>query len=609
MRINMKKLTALLVILAMMICYVPTVTATQESLDAASAGDFEYTIITPAGGSEYAKLTKYTGSQTSVTLPASFGGAPLKVIGYEAFCNNGNITSVSIPEGIETIENRAFCGCSALDNVILPDTLKEIGDYAFTDCYHKEKTVDLVSGIVSVVNETGLAHIHFSSSLEKIGDSAFSGCELLLGNTTVPSKISGAPDEAALILPETVKEIGAEAFASCRSLVNVTIPEGVKEIKTGTFTDCSGLKKVEIPSTVTYIGIAFNGAFEYHGNFSEYEPELWIRAPHCIIEKSPDMCETVTVYGAPHSSVQAFVDSVNKDREDASLFNDLGELIELTPDINYMKFVEIEVPDHVFVGTETVPTCTERGYTTYMCQQCLEAGYYDDPELAALYVPHECDYTLPLGHSYGDWVETAAPSCETIGAKYRICVRELTDSKGRVLYKEGVALTCGHRDDRQIPALGHDFEYNCTATCTTGGREWKECSVCHIKKDMMPLLALGHEYDYAHPDEELTKLVECDGNGNGIDGVYIFACKNLCGDTKTGVVSCHPDIDGDNMCDKCAKVLTPPDLSTEQNCLCFCHAEKGIKAFIYKIQRFIWNLFRVNRICDCGAVHYNVDAK
>ncbi|MDD7354168.1 MAG: hypothetical protein PUG93_03395 [Oscillospiraceae bacterium] len=40
-----------------------------------------------------------------------------------------------------------------------------------------------------------------------------------------------------------------------------------------------------------------------------------------------------------------------------------------------------------------------------------------------------------------------------------------------------------------------------------------------------------------------------------------------------------------------------------KNCKCICH-KKGFAGFIYKIIRFLWKLFGMKKVCDCGLSHY-----
>lgn len=60
-------------------------------------------------------------------------------------------------------------------------------------------------------------------------------------------------------MPNTVDEIGYQAFCNCSKLTNVTIPEGVKKIGQGAFYGCSQLTSITIPSTITDMDQAFSG--------------------------------------------------------------------------------------------------------------------------------------------------------------------------------------------------------------------------------------------------------------------------------------------------------------------------------------------------------------
>ena len=77
------------------------------------------------------------------------------------------------------------------------------------------------------------------------------------------------------------------------------------------------------------------------------------------------------------------------------------------------------------------------------------------------------------------------------------------------------------------------------------------------------------------------------------DGERTESC--LCGET---VITAEPatghiDKDTDGVCDTCGEVI----------CTCSCH-QSGFKGLIYKLLRIFWKLFRVNKTCACGAVHY-----
>ena len=51
-------------------------------------------------------------------------------------------------------------------------------------------------------------------------------------------------NESHVVIPNTIREIGEEAFYSCRSLSSITIPESVKRIGWGAFKKCTNLKSL-----------------------------------------------------------------------------------------------------------------------------------------------------------------------------------------------------------------------------------------------------------------------------------------------------------------------------------------------------------------------------
>ncbi len=90
-------------------------------------------------------------------------------------------------------------------------------------------------------------------------------------NLTVPETVNGdtvvrvAPysflglDVGTVVLPDTVTEVGHDAFRGCNELTSVTLPTGLTEIADRLFKGCASLREVGIPSGVTRIG---NFAFD-----------------------------------------------------------------------------------------------------------------------------------------------------------------------------------------------------------------------------------------------------------------------------------------------------------------------------------------------------------
>lgn len=96
-------------------------------------------------------------------------------------------------------------------------------------------TVLLPEGVVSIGRAAFLAscveNITFPDSLLEIGDDAFSGC-ICLKNIYLPHKLTGIGTRAfmgcdgisELVIPKSIEYIGDEAFAFCRNLKRVFLP-------------------------------------------------------------------------------------------------------------------------------------------------------------------------------------------------------------------------------------------------------------------------------------------------------------------------------------------------------------------------------------------------
>ena len=67
-------------------------------------------------------------------IPAALGGVKVTRIGWDAFRNCKELTSVTIPESVTTIDDIVFIGCAGLKSVTIPSRVKSIGEHVFERC-------------------------------------------------------------------------------------------------------------------------------------------------------------------------------------------------------------------------------------------------------------------------------------------------------------------------------------------------------------------------------------------------------------------------------------------------------------------------------------------
>ena len=187
----------------------------------------------------------YSGS-ISVPETVTNNGTEYSVtkIGEYAFQGSA-VTSVSMPEGITSIDYNAFSGCQNLESVTLPESLTTLGIRAFGGC-QSLKAIKIPSGVTAIPGY------------------CFNGC-VSLESVTIPEGVTAIGDEAfqscnlnALTLPESLETIGSFAFSGNQSLKSVNIPAKVKTIEPQAFYNC-GLTELVIQEGVQTIG---DNAFE-----------------------------------------------------------------------------------------------------------------------------------------------------------------------------------------------------------------------------------------------------------------------------------------------------------------------------------------------------------
>ncbi len=189
--------------------------------------------------------------------------------------NNANFTTLTLPDGVERIEDYAFY-YSSYKEITLPKSLKEIGYEAF----YRAEIEEIKGGDgLKKIDESAFASSHiksftFNEGIEEIGKNAFSSTQIssviLPDSLTVISSNSfsfnaylksvtlgkstttisdGAFSETGLesvIIPDSVTEIGNDVFKKCENLKSVTIGSGIEGFNMSAFAECNSLMEIKV---------------------------------------------------------------------------------------------------------------------------------------------------------------------------------------------------------------------------------------------------------------------------------------------------------------------------------------------------------------------------
>ena len=198
---------------------------------------------------------------TDITLPSG-----LTEISKDAFYGCFGLTAIVIPDGVTTIGDRAFYGCNKLASVTFGEGLQNVGANAFYNTPWLEQQTDengfTVIGGVLVQYLGDETEVVVPETVRVIGSEAFSLKRNKITSVTLPDTVTSIQTKAfyqlnmllSVNIPASVTFIGAEAFRSCYKLTSVVIPEGITEIGAQAFRGCEKLTKVQLPGTLKVIG-------------------------------------------------------------------------------------------------------------------------------------------------------------------------------------------------------------------------------------------------------------------------------------------------------------------------------------------------------------------
>ncbi len=257
-------------------------------------------------------IAQYTGSGGAVVIPNATNGLRITSIGDASFFEKTNLTSVTVGTNVASISDQAF-SYSSLTSVTLPASITNIAFDSFLDCYHltaitvaannpdfssasgvlfdKNQTT-LISfpegkagsyavpnsvtniGVYAFYGSSNLTSVALSTNVGVIEDYAFYNCPGLTSITVNTNNLSYSSVAGVLFdksqgtliqypvanvatsytVPNTVTNIGMEAFFGCPNLTSVTLGTNVVIVGNAAFENCTVLAGISFPNSVTVIG-------------------------------------------------------------------------------------------------------------------------------------------------------------------------------------------------------------------------------------------------------------------------------------------------------------------------------------------------------------------
>ena len=272
--------------------------------------DIRATVTVDQGTTDNATVSVTTPSSSSATIPANDGSQQFVVTFHIDNRNDSaSIENFEINIDLEKYEPQVYdyfdfevnddnttVTLTSFDedladttDIVIPATVSqnESGQWIDGNTY---KVTDILSATLTsdgVFYNSVITSIEFPSTLETIGNFAFSGCsgltEVVLSNCTSLTSIGNGvfgvcSGLTSITLPSSLTSIGYSAFAQCSRLTEVDLSNctSLTSIENGTFIFCSGLTSITLPSSLEAIrDSAFSSCsgietLEYKGTIDQW---------------------------------------------------------------------------------------------------------------------------------------------------------------------------------------------------------------------------------------------------------------------------------------------------------------------------------------------------
>jgi hypothetical protein len=273
------------------------------------SANFDGSTFTPSDSNFSRFLSVFVSGMSDGNLPYAVGEKgmvikgfkyTLKSIGDEAFKDNTQIKTITLPSTITSIGDSAFYGCTSLTDINIPSGLTNVGDQAFNNCqtlnyyttgdtnnkmYYLGNSLNnyiILNKVDTTISQNSVSinprtkiimdscfsscknitSIVIPSEITEIKKDTFNGCVNLI-SISLPNSVKSIGNSAfyncskleSLALPSSLVSIGNSAFYSCKQLTTISLPDIIESIGDNVFSSCTNLNNINIPSSIKNIGI------------------------------------------------------------------------------------------------------------------------------------------------------------------------------------------------------------------------------------------------------------------------------------------------------------------------------------------------------------------
>lgn len=207
------------------------------------ASAFEYKYDSELGGMV---ITDYKMQSPKIHIPDKLENE--KVVKVDFGGVEKDITHIIMPDSVKEF------GLSdqikeVLQFINIPASVTKLEPQELDDQFHSIGCFDGYSSLTSIA---------IPNSVTEIGKDAFNHCTSLT-SVNIPGSVTTIGKSAfndctsltSITIPNSVTEMGDGVFAFCTSLTSVTIPDGVTQIGDTAFEGCTSLESVIIPGSLT----------------------------------------------------------------------------------------------------------------------------------------------------------------------------------------------------------------------------------------------------------------------------------------------------------------------------------------------------------------------